>query len=311
MYACSPRCPEDWMPEQDAEATLSQLAGRIKAGPYGPDTVGVNSGLHFTGGEPFLNFDLLLKVTEMARDLGIPSTFVETNCFWCTDDDTTREKLLRLRGAGIRGILISVNPFILEQVPFERTQRAVRIGKEIYGGNAIVYQELFYQEFTHLGIRETMPFEEYLRRSPNSLQYVELLPMGRAPYKLGHRFRKYHARHFFGCRCREELSREWHIHIDNYGNYMPGFCGGISLGNVRELDSLLRGIDLKKHSILRSLVTDIRDLYEIGVENYGYEELNDGYVSKCHLCVDLRKHIAGRTDQFSELEPRSFYRFLQ
>ena len=55
MYACSPRCPEDWMSEEDARTILRQLAGRIKASPYGPDTVGVNSGLHFTGGDHSLS----------------------------------------------------------------------------------------------------------------------------------------------------------------------------------------------------------------------------------------------------------------
>jgi len=71
----------------------------------------LNHGLHFTGGEPFLNFELLLKAVEIAEALRIPSTFVETNCFWCKNDDLTRERLQALKEKGLRGILISVNPF--------------------------------------------------------------------------------------------------------------------------------------------------------------------------------------------------------
>jgi len=56
--------------------------------------------------------------------------------------------------------------------------------------------------------------------------------MGRAPYKLGYLYKKYPAKKFFNEYCKEELTRDWHVHVDNYGNYMVGYCGGISLGFV-------------------------------------------------------------------------------
>jgi len=92
MYACSPKW-RGWISEEDLEKILSQLAGKIKPSPYGPERVSLNYGLHFTGGEPFLNFELSLKGVEIANQLRIPSTFVETNCYWCTNDKVTREKL--------------------------------------------------------------------------------------------------------------------------------------------------------------------------------------------------------------------------
>jgi MoaA/NifB/PqqE/SkfB family radical SAM enzyme len=186
MYSCSPRWKADWISEEDAERILNQLAGKIVGNPFGPDRIGINYGIHFTGGEPFLNFELLLKITQIAHELAIPSTFVETNCFWCTDDKTTREKLIQLKDAGLSGILISVNPFILEHIPFERSQRAMRLSREIFGRDVIIYQEFFYHQFKRLEIRNTLPLEEYLRISPDGLRYVELLLMGRAPYKLVH-----------------------------------------------------------------------------------------------------------------------------
>ena len=119
MYACSSKWRGDWISEENLEKILIQLSGKIKRNVFGSDSVGINSGLHFTGGEPFLNFELLLKAVEMAHKLGIPSTFVETNCFWCIDEENAKQKLTQLKDAGLKGILISVNPFILEQVPFE------------------------------------------------------------------------------------------------------------------------------------------------------------------------------------------------
>lgn len=36
------------------------------------------------------------------------------------------------------------------------------------------------------------------------------------------------------------------------------------------------------------------------------EALEDGYVGKCHLCVDVRKHLSAR-GEFDELQPAQFY----
>jgi MoaA/NifB/PqqE/SkfB family radical SAM enzyme len=182
MYACSPRWTGDWISGDNLRKVLTQLSDRILPGPFGANRIGVNYGLHFTGGEPFLNFDLLKNAVRIAHELQIPSTFVETNGFWCVEDHSTRERLTELRRAGLHGMLVSVNPFILEQVPFERTERAIRIGREVFHGNLMTYQEFFHYQFKRLGIRETLPFEEYTRRTdPHSLfENVELLPMGRA-----------------------------------------------------------------------------------------------------------------------------------
>jgi MoaA/NifB/PqqE/SkfB family radical SAM enzyme len=91
MYACSPKWPADWMTEEALERLLSGLVKGVAPAPWGPQVMSLNHGLHFTGGEPFLNFDLLLRAVEMAEGMSIPSTFVETNCSWCIDDDVTRE----------------------------------------------------------------------------------------------------------------------------------------------------------------------------------------------------------------------------
>ncbi|MCW4038821.1 MAG: radical SAM protein, partial [Candidatus Bathyarchaeota archaeon] len=104
-------------------------------------------------------------------------------------------------------------------------------------------------------------------------------------------------------------TRPWHIHIDNYGNYMSGYCGGLSLGDAERL-ATTRHIDLEDKPVLAALVTDIKALHELAVEDFDYKELEEGYVSKCHLCVDIRKHIARQTEAFTELRPREFYQQL-
>jgi len=309
IYACSPGWKADWISEQDAEQILKQLATSLGGRYADPDLVGVNRGVHFTGGEPFLNYGLLLKVTRMAQALDIPSSFVETNCFWCTDDEGTRAKLTQLKEAGLKGILISANPFLLEWVPFERTERGARIGRGVFGGNAIVYQQFFFQQFRDMGLTGTMPFERYMRVGGDGLRFGEILPGGRISYRLGDLYRKFPAKTFFAASCRQELLREWHIHIDNYCNYIPGYCAGISLGDARELDALHEGIDLDRLPVLEALLSNLGRLYDLGKE-YGYREREKGYMSKCHLCVDIRRHLA-RHGEFRELRPREYYEHLE
>lgn len=307
LYACSPRWSTDWLSLEDARTILMQLAHMLPV-PLFPGRIGVNEGLHFSGGEPFLNFELLLQLTEMAQQLGVSSIFVETNCFWCTDEAKVRERLTVLRKAGLDGILISANPFVLEHVPFERTELAVRIAQEVFGRNVIVYQAFFYEQFKRLGLRGTLSFDEYVRIAGPGLGHAELFARGRVPYKFAHLYRHYPARRFFGTSCRQELIRDWHVHIDNYGNFIPGYCGGLSLGDARELHALCRGIDLDMMPVLRALLTDINALYELGLA-FGYQE-REGYISKCHLCVDIRRHLA-ITGEFQELRPLDFYKRLE
>ncbi len=311
MYACSPSWKSDWISEEDLKKVLAQLSGKIKENVYGPKSVGVNSGLHFTGGEPFLNFNLLLQAVQMAVKHRIPSVFVETDCFWCVNEETAREKLRQLKDEGLNGILISVNPFILEQVPFEKTQRAIRVAREVFGRNLMVYQEVFYRQFERFRLKSALRFEEYLKLYADSLSFAELIPMGRVPYKLGFLYRKHPAGQFLAESCRNELTREWHVHVDNYCNYMTGYCGGISLGDARRLNTICsEGVDLEEHPVLKALANNLGELYELGVEEFGYKETSEGYISKCHLCVDVRKHIVQETDEFSELSPREFYQGL-
>lgn len=81
------------------------------------------------------------------------------------------------------------------------------------------------------------------------------------------------------------------------------------MGDAREPDSI-RQIDLDERPILGALVTDLEKLYEMG-KGFGCEEWSEGYISKCHLCVDIRKFIAQQTGEFEELRPREFYFYLE
>ncbi len=312
MYACSHRWKGDWIAREELEDLLGRLAGKIRPSPWGDETISLNHGLHFTGGEPFLNFPLLMEAVEIATRLHIPSTFVETNCSWCSNDEMTRERLQRLKQAGLKGILISVNPFYAEYIPFERTERCIRISQQVFGRNVVVYQLAYYHRFRQLGIQGKMPLEDYMALTEGErwTDQVELFLMGRAARQLRGFYRTHPARNFFGQPCQPPFLREWHNHFDNYGNLVPGYCGGISLGHWKNLDELVtEEIDLDDYPVLRFLIAeDARGLLQFA-KDFGYQESREGYVSKCDLCLDLRSYLASHGD-FPELAPREFYTHL-
>ena len=293
------------------ERLLNILAHRILPSSYGTERVTFNEGLHFTGGEPFLNFDLLLQSVKIAKSLKIPSLFVETNAFWCRNDDETSEKMRQLKDAGMQGMLVSVNPFTLETVPFERTLRAIHMGSDVFGENLLAYQFDYFMQFSRLGISGKMALEDYLNTVglQEATARIELLPIGRAVYALNDWYRKYPASTFFRGNCAMELQRNYHNHWDNYGNLLPGFCAGIALGNLLEQPSLYEeGLDLNDYPILQILLTDgVSGLYEYARKTFGYQDNEAGYISQCHLCVDIRAHIVRQTQKFKELRPREFY----
>ncbi len=316
MYACSPEWDGDWITESDLGHLLSSIAPYIEPAPYGANWVGLNSGLHFTGGEPFLNFDLLCSAVSMAAEMGIPSTFVETNCFWCVNDRVTRDKMRLLREKGLRGIMVSINPYYLEYVPFENTSRAVGIGREVFGGNLMLYQTEYFNVFSQMGIKGRMKLETYLQREKKEQFYknVEFFFNGRAPYSLGPEmedvFPRAGADCFFRVECRPAFVRSWHNHFDNYGNYMPGYCGGLSYGDWHDLEGLLASeVRKEEYPVLAFLMgRDMEGLFRFARDR-GYEEPPEGYFSKCHLCVDIRRYLV-LVERFKELVPLTFYEQL-
>jgi hypothetical protein len=61
--------------------------------------------------------------------------------------------------------------------------------------------------------------------------------------------------------------------------------------------------------VLRYLAAeDVRGLLRFA-QDFGYQERGGGYVSKCDLCLDIRRFLVTQGD-FEELCPREFYEYL-
>jgi hypothetical protein len=296
------------MSEEDAESILSDLK---KYNKY-------LTGIHLAGGEPMLQPELVASVIKKAMALSLPLEYVETNAFWCWNDDKTREVFQMLRDAGLPAMMVSASPFHLEYVPMDRVNRAVRIGREVFGNNRLyLFVEYFYRQLQSIDAEHPLPLEDYLeavgyeRASLAFATEYSLIPNGRAATQLAALYERRPASHYFGNTCERELSSPHHIHIDLYGNYIAGLCAGISMGDGRNLDALFTGIDLEEKPILKRLVHDgVESLFDWAVEEFGYQEDEEGYIAKCHLCLDIRRHLVGKSMNFTELQPLNFYNNL-
>jgi hypothetical protein len=276
------------------------------------------AGIHISGGEPFLRPDLFLSAVEAMAKRNLPIEYVETNAFWCRDDTEAEGALTRLREAGLPAILVSVSPFHSEFIPLERAERAIRVGKRVFGPeNVHVYTDFFLHQLQAADPRYPIPFEDYIESAGLELTACQvadrygLIPNGRAALELSPLFERKPASSFFGTTCMAELTSPLHAHIDLYGNVITGLCAGISVGDGRNLDALFAGMDPDPRPVLEALTEEgVEGLLEYAVREFGYREDPDGYIAKCHLCLDIRRHLIRSKKEFIELAPKEYYLHL-
>ncbi len=303
LYNCGPR----WEREPMSEETLSAALDAVVSWPQPPQ-------VHLTGGEPFLHFDLLLHGVREAASRWI-ACYVETSASWCVDEDETFARFRMLREAGLQAVLISCSPFHAEKIPPVRTLRAIRAVMEVFGGRGlIVYQAEYLNMIQRHDVDRPLPLshyeQEFSREEAGRIlwQGYGIISGGRSGYALGHLVPSYPVQSFENARCENEILHAHHSHFDLYGNYISGFCGGLSIGSWRNLQQVRENFRSGRYpALIGTLITKgPYGLYQYAMEEFGYEPLADGYAGKCHLCVDVRRYMVDRGD-FPELQPSGFY----
>jgi len=84
----------------------------------------------FTGGEPFLEPQLLLDLVTSASGKGLHSEAV-TNCSWAESRGKALERLRLLAEAGLKALNMSVDDFHQEQIPLDRVRHCFDAAKEL------------------------------------------------------------------------------------------------------------------------------------------------------------------------------------
>ena len=299
LYGCSPEWEKHYIDEETTRKTFEIIKH------LGCHTV------HVGGGEPFLNMEGLQMVLRVANKTNMTVAYVETNSSWCHDDDAAVDLLAALKRQGLSTLLVSISPFHNEYIPFSRVKAVARACKRA-GISVFPWISDFYSEIDTFDDKKTHKMTDYERRfGPD---YLKKLPSrywihlgGRALKTFGSVFAKKDVEtvlslHKKGCRELQDVS---HFHLDLFGNYVPGLCSGLA---VRRED-LGTPIDPNAYPLLTALYNSgVGALFQIASKEYGFQP-SDGYISKCHLCYDIRRFLVQEKGLVSqELQPVALYK---
>ena len=298
LYCCSPHREKDYIDTRTLTLNLKKIM-----------SLGCHS-IHIGGGEPFLNLDGLKMVIETVHSMNMHIEYVETNASWFRDGDSAREILISLMKRGLSTLLISISPFHNEHIPFFKV-KGVMGASRAEGMNIFPWIPDFYPEIDAFDDKHTHTLSEYKDRYGGD--YLKGLPSRYWVHFGGRALETFST--VFGVRpCQEILSSNNrgctellgvdHFHLDLFGNYIPGLCSGLAIHR----DDLGSVISPEKYPILHLLFhKGVIGLFEFVADSCDFMPAH-GYLSKCHLCHDLRRYLAlnmGIT--FQELQPRGFY----
>lgn len=257
-----------------------------------------------------MNVEGLAMVLRTARGEGVGVDYVETNSSWYRGPDKACRILDTLQEAGLGTLLVSMSPFHNEHIPFQRVKGVLEACART-GVGVFPWIQAFYAEIDAFDDRTTHDMEAYeARYGPGYLEGLPsrywIHPGGRALETFSRVLKTAPVDEILtseagGCR---ELLDTSHFHVDLYGRYIPGLCSGIAL----DADDLGEVVQEVEYPLLDLLFREgVQGLYRMASDRYGYRAYGS-FLNKCHLCFDIRKHLAMKTDaRYKELHPAPFY----
>ncbi|MBN2710830.1 MAG: radical SAM protein [Planctomycetes bacterium] len=300
LYRCSTGHTNKFMSEDMIDKVFSALSEERSL-----------SGVHIAGGEATLNWDRLEYALKSANKHGVRIDYLETNASWCSDYETAREGFNRLQDAGLEAVLISASLFHNEFIPLKNTTNGINAARDTFGyGGVIVWTPTVYELMKeHLEDNRTHTLREscqLIGLTPETGDiwrlHNYLTPGGRAAESLKSGLERFPPEHFIDETCAASLERTGHFHISPEGHLFTGHCPGISVGKVGDFHP----------EITAENAPVFRVLYEKGpcglmeLAKGEFKPSEDGYIGKCHLCLDIRKFLH-KTGRFPDLCPPEFY----
>ena len=301
LYGCSNKGSRDYVSKEDAERIMAKL-----------EDAGVTS-LHVGGGEPFLNFEGLKEVIKAMGRHHIAVDYIETNGFWCVDEDQAAEKLRELRYLGADTVMVSCDPFHIEYVPLSRVVTFCRAAEKA-GIGWFVWKEQFFRRLSKLDMTRTHTPEElkealgedYLLETAREYgigMNGRALNLAREIYPLKK------AREAAEDRPCERMLRGGHCHIDLYGNVVPAGCTGIAISIEDFTEHREELTDTEKHPVVARLITGGSAALLDYAVNLGFDEETTAATS-CDLCYRLRCFLREKAPH-PDIGPDCFYEMME
>lgn len=298
LYACSPRWEKRYIDDDMTRLNLRKIA-----------SLGCRS-IHVGGGEPLLDPGGLAKVLRIASEEGVYIEYVETNSSWFRDLDSAVEILSELKNSGLATLLVSISPFHNEHIPFAKVKGTIEACRRA-GISAFPWTSDFYREIDAMGDNTPHALEEYATRF--GADYLRRIPSrywihmgGRALKTFEEIFSKRDVGYLLsrnprGC---SELRDTSHFHLDLFGNYIPGLCSGLAIHR----DDLGTELSPEAYPLLTTLYTSgIKGFLDMATSRFAFAPA-PSYLSKCHLCLDIRRFlVTGKHVESRELQPEGFY----
>jgi uncharacterized Fe-S cluster-containing radical SAM superfamily protein len=298
LYRCSPRREREYIDEETTRKNFEKIK-----------SLGCHS-IHIGGGEPFLDLAGLKRVIEIAHEMRVDVEYVETNSSWYKNKESACAVLRELSSAGLSSLLVSMSPFHNEFIPFSKVKGASEACL-VTGVSAFPWIKDFYREIDSFDNSIPHKMSEYQGKFGDD--YLEKIPSrywihfgGRALttfQKVLHTtdYRAILSSNKRGC---SELLDVSHFHLDLFGNYIPGLCSGLAIRR----DDLGKPVEPEEYPFLSILFEfGINGLFDVAVKDYGFEP-SEKYLSKCHLCSEIRRHLVIEKElETRELQPRGYY----
>ena len=247
--------------------------------------IGINT-LSLTGGEPFLCFEKMLKISHLASQLGLKVN-VLTNCFWAETERIAAEKLRKLKESGLEKITINTDEFHQEFVPLTHVKRCFKVARRI--GLEI--------ELRCIRTKKTKGITYFateigaLEDDRVTLNEFPVTPVGRGA-ELDSEMLIYPP--LVATKCLFVLRL---VAVEPNGNLaaccgVGGFSQPLIVGNIREncLEELIEKAD---QDLLYNYLSIYgpQSLVEIMREK-GYKPIvAEKHVDLCHVCFDLLKNV--------------------
>jgi len=303
LYACSPHWEKLYIDVETAEKNL------LKAKELGCGSI------HVGGGEPLLDMEGLKTVLGLAQKTGVAVEYVETNSSWFKDPDSSRRTLEELKELGLSALLVSISPFHNAFIPFYKVKGVIeqcgKAGISVFPWIRDFYSEIdaFDDKATHKIVEYRRKFGKHYLRDMPSRYWIHLGGRALSTFREVFDRKDYRAvlsSSSLGCR---ELLDVGHFHLDLWGNYIPGLCSGLSL----KRDDLGTVISKQAYPILSTLyASGVHGLFELAVSDYAFAPSPGGYISKCDLCLDIRRYlVVEKKTENLEMQPLQFYENLK
>jgi organic radical activating enzyme len=269
------------------------------------------SSVHLEGGEPFLYPNELVTVVKRIKQSSIHLEHIVTNCSWHKNQKETKDLLKKLKTYGLGRLLLKVSPFQNENIPLKKAHDVAKIAKQL-GINAMIWDNEVYPEVSSFDASKTHSLKKYLKKYGND--YMKKLAgcfnvtfAGRSFEVFGKYLNTYTVAELFmhNKGCSYDFPTSTHFHVDMHGNFIFSHTNGVTV----HIDDIGNTIDPKKYPYLTILYAEgVSSLYKLAVGQYGFKAKVDGYMSKCHLCYEVRKFLVVQKGIDSpDLQPLDFY----